>query len=137
MKTIQQIKSSIYSLLEELEEHESMEHRMLLSDLATTCLQRWKQIQDAANECDGDDPEEQVNGHSFIACVRCENTGDTELHDYKFNTLKEAKDWCIENEPSGSYRNFVRMDIYEIGIDGDPVQWHYKTPNYNRWYSQW
>jgi hypothetical protein len=137
MTTIADIHTDIINLLNKLEEHDSMEHRMFLRELSDTCLGRWKQIQDMANECDTTPGEERVTGHVYICTVRCENTGETEMSDYSYNTLKEAKDWCIENKPTGSYRNFVRMDIHEIGIDGNPVQWHYKTPNWDGWCTLW
>lgn len=129
MRTIQDIKSAIYNLLDELEEHDSMEHRMVLEDLSVSALNRWKQIQDLCNEGEGVDPETQVTGHKFIAKVSCANTGYQELSDESFHTLAEAKQWCRENEPEHHYRNFVCRDIIEIDLKGNPVQWHYRTPD--------
>ena len=129
MKTIQDIKSAIYNLLDELENHDSMEHRMVLENLSVSALSRWKQLQDAANECDNAPEEERVTGHKFIAKVQCVNTGYQELGGYSFNTLAEAKSWCKENQPEHHYRNFVCEDIIEIDLEGNPVQWHYRTPD--------
>jgi len=129
MRTTQQIETAIHELLEEYEHHDSMEHRMFLEELSASCLSRWKQLQDAANECDNEPVEERVTGHKFIAKVQCVNTGYQELADEAFFTLAEAKSWCKENQPEHHYRNFVREDIIEIDLKGNPVQWHYRTPD--------
>jgi hypothetical protein len=129
MRTQQEIETAIYTLLEEYEHYDSMEHRMFLDELSESCLNRWKELQAGANEGEGVDPETQCTGHRFIAKVQCVNTGYLEMAETGFVTLADAKQWCRDNHPEHHYRNFIREDIIEIDLKRNPVQWHYRTPD--------